>query len=96
VGPPEAATGDAARRPRQAAQGIAFYISYAGKRTWDKPQKTGRFHGRQGKWTASTRINLLPSHRTNGWQLARFVFVGAGKHGEIQLYDFYVDPRMKA
>ena len=78
------------------AQGIAFYISYAGKRTWDTPQKTGQFHGRRGKWTASTRINLLPSHLTNGWQLARFVFVGAGKHGEIQLYDFYVDPRMKA
>lgn len=78
------------------SQGIAFFISYAGKRTWDQPQKTGQFHGRHGNWTASTRINLLPSHRTKGWQLARFMFVGAGKHGEIQLYDFYVDPRMKA
>jgi hypothetical protein len=74
------------------AQGIAFYVSYAGKRTWDKPQKTGQFHGRHGGWTPSTRINLLPSHRTDGWQVARFVFVGGGKHSEFQLYDFYVDP----
>jgi hypothetical protein len=78
------------------AQGIAFYISYAGRRTWAKPQKTGQFHGRHGGWTPSTRINLLPSHKANGWQVARFVFVGGGKHSEFQLYDFYVDPRMKA
>ena len=78
------------------AQGIAFYISYAGRRTWAKPQKTGQFHGRHGDWTPSTRINLLPNHRTKGWQVARFVFVGGGKHSEFQLYDFYVDPRMKA
>jgi hypothetical protein len=77
-------------------QGIAFFISYEGKRTWNKPQKTGQFHGRHGNWTPSTRINLLPSHRTKGWQVARFVFVGGGKHHEFQLYDFYVDPRMKA
>ena len=77
-------------------QGIAFYISYAGRRTWAKPQKTGQFHGRHGNWTPSTRINLLPSHRTNGWQVARFVFVGGGRHSEFQVDDFYVDPRMKA
>jgi hypothetical protein len=77
-------------------QGIAFYISYAGRRTWAKPEKTGQFHGRHGKWTPSTRINLLPSHRTSGWQIARFVFVGGGKQSDFQVYDFYVDPRMKA
>ncbi|MGZ4182728.1 MAG: hypothetical protein ACXVUL_18820 [Solirubrobacteraceae bacterium] len=77
-------------------QGIAFYIAYAGKRTWAKPQKTGQFHGRHGTWTPSTRINLLPSHRTSGWQIARFVFVGGGKQSDFQVYDFYVDPRMKA
>ena len=77
-------------------QGVAFYISYAGRRTWAKPQKTGQFHGRHGAWTPSTRINLLPSHRIEGWQIARFVFVGGGKRSDFQVYDFYVDPRMKA
>jgi hypothetical protein len=77
------------------AQGIQFYISYAGKRTWPKPQKTGQFHGRHGGWTPSTRINLLPSHKS-GWQIARFEFVGGGKRSDFQVYDFYVDPRMKA
>jgi hypothetical protein len=77
-------------------QGVAFYIAYAGRRTWAKPQKTGQFHGRHGTWTPSTRINLLPSHRTSGWQIARFVFVGGGKRSDFQIYDFYVDPRMKA
>jgi hypothetical protein len=78
------------------AQGIAFYISYAGRRTWARPQKTGQFHGRHGGWTPSTRINLLPSHRTSGWQIVRFAFVAAGKTSDFQVYDFYVDPRMKA
>jgi hypothetical protein len=77
-------------------QGLAFFISYEGNRSWNKPQKTGQFHGRHGNWTPSTRINLLPSHRTKGWQVARFVFVGGGKRSEFQVYDFYVDPRMKA
>ena len=77
-------------------QGVAFYISYAGRRTWAEPRKTGQFHGRHGTWTPSTRINLLPSHRTSGWQIARFVFVGGGKRSDFQVYDFYVDPRMKA
>lgn len=101
VSPPVCLTSDdpAARamvRNVAGAQGIAFYISYAGRRTWGKPQKTGQFHGRHSTWTPSTRINLLPSHRTKGWQVARFVFVGGGKHSEFQVYDFYVDPRMKA
>jgi hypothetical protein len=101
VSPPVCVTSDdpAARamvRNVAGAQGIAFYVSYAGRRTWGKPQKTGQFHGRHGAWTPSTRINLLPSHRTKGWQVARFVLVGGGKRSDFQVYDFYVDPRMKA
>jgi hypothetical protein len=101
VSPPVCVTSDdpAARamvRNVAGSQGIAFFISYAGRRTWASPQKTGQFHGRHGSWTPSTRINLLPSHRTKGWQVARFVLVGGGKHTDFQLYDFYVDPRMKA
>jgi hypothetical protein len=76
-------------------QGIGFYISYAGRRTWLKPQKTGQFHGRHGVWTPSTRINLIPRHQS-GWQVARFIFVGGGKRSDFQVYDFYVDPRMKS
>jgi len=76
------------------AEGIQFYVSYEGTNTWDNPQNTGQVHGQQSDWTLSDPINLHPSNDT-GWQIVRFGFVAGGKNSEFQLYDFYVDPRMK-
>jgi len=76
--------------------GVQFYVSYQGTRTWEQPQNTGQLHGQQNQWTASNPVNLQPDHHTHGWQIVRFAFVAGGRTSDFQLYDFYVDPRMKA
>jgi hypothetical protein len=76
--------------------GVQFYVSYQGTRTWEQPQNTGQLHGQQNNWTVSNPVNVQPDHHTAGWQIVRFAFVAGGKTSDFQLYDFYVDPRMKA
>jgi hypothetical protein len=76
--------------------GVQFYVSYQGTRTWEQPQNTGQLHGQKSGWTVSSPVNVQPDHHTPGWQVVRFAFVAGGKTSDFQLYDFYVDPRMKA
>ena len=45
-------------------------------------------------WAASNSVNVLPDNRS-GWQVVRFTFVGEGAGSESQIYNYYVDPRMK-
>jgi hypothetical protein len=77
-------------------EGVQFYVSYAGTRTWDQPKNTGQLHGQQNGWTISNPVNVQPDHSTPGWQIVRFAFVAGGRTSDFQVYDFYVDPRMKA
>ncbi len=74
--------------------GIAFYMSLAGTRTWSSPQSSGQRHGKQAAWSLTNRINLHLPHKT-GWHLLRIKLAGSGTQAEEQLYDFYIDPRMK-
>ena len=76
--------------------GVQFYVSYQGTRTWEQPKNTGQLHGQQKNWTISDPVNVQPDHGTAGWQIVRFVFVAGGKSSDFQVYNFYVDPRMKA
>ena len=76
--------------------GVQFYVSYQGTRTWEQPQNTGQLHGQQSNWTVSNPVNVQPDHHTVGWQIVRFAFVAGGKTSDFQVYNFYVDPRMKA
>jgi hypothetical protein len=73
------------------AEGIFFYVSYAGTQTWTTPKNTGQVHGKNAAWTLSDPINLQPNSAP-GWQLARFTFVPGGKTSRFQLYDFWTDP----
>ena len=75
--------------------GVQFYVSYAGTRTWDLPKNTGHLRGQKANWTISEPVSVQPDHHTPGWQVVRFVFVAAGKASDTQVYDFYVDPRLK-
>lgn len=75
-------------------EGVQFYVSYSGTATWDQPKNTGQVHGKQNSWTPSDPVNVQPSN-VPGWQLVRFTFVPGGKSSEFQIYNFYVDPRMK-
>jgi hypothetical protein len=74
--------------------GITFYMALNGTRKWTSPQSSGKRHGKQGAWSLTNRINLHPPH-TSGWHLMRIKLVGRGTNAEEQLYNFYVDPRMK-
>jgi hypothetical protein len=76
------------------SEGVQFSVSYAGTRTWTSPQTTGHVHGTQSAWTLSNDVHLKPGN-TADWQLVRFTFVPGGKHGDFQIYDFYVDPRCR-
>lgn len=75
-------------------EGVRFFVSYAGTKTWDAPKGTGQVKGSQDDWTASSPINIHPDS-DDGWQLVRFTFVPGGSDSHFQIYDFYVDPRMR-
>ena len=74
--------------------GMSFYMSLAGTRTWNAPLSSGRRHGKHGAWSLTNRLNLHPPH-VQGWHLMRMKLVARGQASEMQLYNFYVDPRMK-
>lgn len=76
------------------AEGVFFYVSYAGTKTWNNPKNTGQVHGSNTAWTLSTPVNVQPNG-LSGWQPARFTFVPGGQRSDFQIYNFYVDPRMK-
>ena len=77
------------------SEGVFFNVSYAGTNTWTSPQNSGQVHGQQTSWTLSDPVNVQPSN-TSGWQLVRFTFVPGGKTSDFQIYNFWVDPRMKS
>lgn len=76
------------------AEGVQMYVSYEGTSTWMNPRNTGQFHGNGTAWTLSTPVNLQPAG-VAGWQIVRFLFVAGGTTSDFQMYDFWVDPRMK-
>lgn len=46
-------------------------------------------------WQLSPVVDINPSSAT-GWQLAWFSFLGNPNAGTTELYDLYIDPRMKS
>ena len=74
--------------------GVRVGVSYDGTGAASSLKNSGRFHGHRSAWTVSRRINVKPSN-VAGWQVARFVLSAEGRRGDFQIYDFYVDPRMK-
>jgi hypothetical protein len=76
------------------SENVSFAVSYAGTKTWTKPKTTGKLDGDDDDWTLSDPVSLKPV-KGDGWQLVQFTFVAGGKTSESQIYNFYVDPRMK-
>ena len=77
------------------SEGVFFYVSYEGTKTWAAPKNTGQMHGNQTAWTLASPVNVQPAGGT-GWQPVRFTFVAGGKTSDFQLYDFYVDPHCRS
>ena len=48
---------------------------------------------KNGSWTLSNAGSLQP-FKTEGWQRLRIILVGR-KASEVELYNLYVDPRMR-
>ncbi|MDQ6804420.1 MAG: hypothetical protein M3065_05540 [Actinomycetota bacterium] len=78
---------------------VAFAVSYAGTNSTDKPQNAGRIQGQDegssSGWSASNPLNLHPG-KPLGWQIVRLYFTSRGDQGDAQIYNFYIDPRMKS
>ncbi len=74
---------------------IAFAVSYAGTPSWDKPQPAGSIKGSGTGWSLSNPFQVHPGNLP-GWQLVRFTLSANGKASDAQIYNFYIDPRMKA
>jgi hypothetical protein len=76
------------------SEGVFFHVSYLGTSTWDKPKNTGQVHGSGTAWTAADPINLQP-YGVSGYQTVKFTFKPGGKTSRFQVYNVYIDPRMK-
>jgi hypothetical protein len=75
-------------------KGIAFSVSYAGTSSWGNATQTGTIQASSSGWSVSDPFNLEPG-TLPGWQLVQFT-ITADKKYDTKLYNFYVDPRMKA
>jgi hypothetical protein len=75
------------------SEGVFFYVSYEGTKTWEQPKNTGQIHGNNTSWAASDPVNLQPEN-TSGWQPARITLIPGGKTSNFEVYDLYLDPRL--
>jgi hypothetical protein len=76
------------------SEGVFFYVEYEGTNTWGHGKNTGQIHGSQTAWTLVTPVNMQPEHSL-GWQPMRITLVPGGKTSEFQVYDLFIDPRMR-
>jgi hypothetical protein len=81
-------------RDVKGSEGVFFYVSYEGTSTWNTPKNTGQVHGNSTAWTLATPVNLQP-YNVSGWQPMRITLIPGGNTGDFQLYNLYVDPRMR-
>jgi len=75
-------------------EGVQVFVAYAGTKTQSQAQNVGQVHGQGAGWSLSSPLNIHPGNMA-GWQLVRFTFVPGGKSSDFQLYDFWVDPKMR-
>jgi hypothetical protein len=81
-------------RDVRGSEGIQFTVSYKGSVSGLLPADTAQIRGGQGSWILSSPLSVQPGINS-GWQIVRFGFQASGIASEFQLYDFFVDPRMK-
>lgn len=76
---------------------LDYAVSYAGTKSWvKKPKPIGQITSPTAAgWSLSDPFQVNPG-TLPGWQLVRFTYQSNGKNGsDVQIYNFYVDPRMK-
>jgi hypothetical protein len=77
--------------------GVSVGLSYTGTSTMGNPQYTGTVYGKGSSWNPSEPFNVNPqiAGSNEGTREVQFVFVAGGSKSDFQLYDLYVDPRMR-
>ena len=70
---------------------VQFSVSYSGLPSWNHPQATATINGKGHAWGLTQPLPLKPP-KTEGWQMARFVFAAGGSGGESEIVDYWVDP----
>jgi hypothetical protein len=73
---------------------LAVGVSYANQPGSPPLQISGLIPLGNSNWSPSGNLQVHPGNR-NGWQLVRFIFANLGVLGHAQLYNFYIDPRMR-
>jgi hypothetical protein len=76
------------------SEGVFFYVAYEGTNTWEHPKNTGQIHGSGTEWTLVTPVNMQPFN-VQGLQPMRITLIPGGKTSEFEVYNLYVDPRMR-
>jgi hypothetical protein len=78
------------------ARGVNVFVSYSGTASAITPQEVERIKSKHGTWTLG-EFSVQPSlaGKEEAPREVRFIFEGAGKKGETELFDVYVDPRMR-
>jgi hypothetical protein len=78
-------------------EGVTVAVSYAGTPTMNAPRYSGQISGPPSGWAPSEPLDVQPQlgGPGTGAREVRFVFVASGCHSDYELYDLYVDPRMK-
>jgi hypothetical protein len=74
---------------------VAIGVYYADADPSTKFLRSGTIQGDGTGWSASDPFDVHPG-TLPGWQMVRFIFKANGLTGHAQLYNFYIDPRMKA
>lgn len=75
---------------------VAVYVSYAGTRSETEPKEVGKLKKGSGVWTLSEfRLQPKLAGSEEAPHNVTFTFQAAAGTGETQLYDLYIDPRMR-
>ena len=101
VSPPTCVTADYPRartmvRDLEGSKGIKVSVEYAdaGSDSWTEPKNAGRVDPEGTDWTVSDPLRLKPD-KGPGLQTMRLTFDARGKSSRFQIYNLYIDPRMK-
>jgi hypothetical protein len=80
----------------QGKQGVRVRVSYlADDGSWEEPKHAGILDTDSNDWTVSDPLRLKPDRADADLQTMRLTFEARGKASDFQLYNLYVDPRMK-
>jgi hypothetical protein len=101
VSPPTCVTADypfarTMLRNVRGKQGVRVRVSYlTDDGSWDEPKNAGILDTESSDWIASDPMRLKPDRSDADLQTMRFTLEARGKASDFQLYNLYVDPRMK-